>query len=75
MPPDLAPRLQETPAFTPALAVHAADILLAEDPEHELFATARLDEPYLRSLDLWDRVPDWREGLEQDPAGLKDIPF
>ena len=69
------PRLQETAAFTPALAVHAADSLLAEDPEHELFATARLDEPYLRSLDLWDRVPDWREGLEQDPAGLKDIPF
>jgi len=67
------PRLQDTPGFTPALAAHVADSLLSEDPEHEIFSTARLDEGYLRELGLWDRVPAWRAGLVHDPAGLQDL--
>ena len=67
------PRLQETPAFTPALAVHAADCLHADDPEHEIFASARLDEGYLRGLGLLERVPVWRAGLNPDPAGLHEV--
>jgi HD-like signal output (HDOD) protein len=67
------PHLQETRGFTPTLAVHAADALLSEDPEHEIFSTARLDENYLKSLALWDRVPVWREALDPDPAGLQEM--
>ena len=43
------PHLQEQPGFTPVLAVHAADALHSEDPEHEVFSTARLNELCLRS--------------------------
>jgi HD-like signal output (HDOD) protein len=67
------PGLQGSHAFTPALAVHIADSLLAADPEHEIFATARLDESYLRTLGLWDRVPAWSRGIEPDHTGLKDF--
>ena len=69
------PHLQEPKGFNPALAVHAADSLLSEDPEHEVFATAHLDEPCLRALGLWDRVPVWRAGLEPGATGLQEVMF
>ena len=50
---------QPVRAFTPALAVHVADTLHAYNPEHPVFARARLDEAYLANLDLIDRLPVW----------------
>ena len=67
-----SPALQETTAFSPALSVHIADSLLVDDPEHELFSTARLDRGYLDRLGLGDRIPAWRLNIEPDPAGLQE---
>jgi len=67
------PRLHEGSALTPALAVHAADGILSEDPDHEVFSTAKLDLEHLEALGLGARVPVWRAGLEPDPAGLQEF--
>ena len=67
-----SPALQETETFSPALSVHIADCLLIDDPEHELFSTARLDRGYLDRLGLGGRIPTWRLNLEPDPAGLQE---
>jgi len=69
------PQFQEPRDFTPALAAHVADSLLSEDPEHEIFNSAKLDEGLLRAMGLWERVPVWREGLLKDPAGMNDLHF
>lgn len=66
-------RHQESAAFTPALAVHAADSLHAEDPEHEVFSTARLDEPHLRRLGYAHRIPAWRTCAGTPDHGLKEL--
>jgi HD-like signal output (HDOD) protein len=65
--------LQETPRFTPGVSVHVADALLAPDPEHEIFGTARLDEAYLAQIGLADRIPLWRETLTPTSDGLADL--
>jgi HD-like signal output (HDOD) protein len=67
------PHLETAGGLSPALAVHIADSLLAEDPEHEVFSTARLDEGHLKRLGLLDQLPAWRAQLDPDPAGLKDL--
>lgn len=64
---------QTSAAFTPALAVHAANAILAEDPEHEVFATARLDENHLRSLGYTHRIPAWRACAADGAVGLMDL--
>ncbi|HLO65542.1 MAG TPA: response regulator [Holophaga sp.] len=66
-------RHQEVAAFTPALAVHAADSLHAEDPEHEVFSTARIDEAHLRRLGYAHRIPSWRECAKASDHGLRDL--
>ena len=66
------PAQQEPAAFSPALSVHVADSLLVDDPEHELFSTAKLDRGYLDRLGLADRIPVWRLNIEPDPAGLQE---
>jgi putative nucleotidyltransferase with HDIG domain len=50
---------QPVRALTPALAVHVADTIHAYNPEHAVFAKARLDETYLANLGLADRLPIW----------------
>jgi len=50
---------QAARGFTPALAVHVADTIYAYNPDHPVFAKARLDETYLANLGLTGRLPDW----------------
>lgn len=64
---------QEAPGFSPAVSVHVADAILAEDPDHEVFGTARLDLAYLERLGLADRVPLWKETLRAEHNGLADV--
>jgi len=55
---------QTVRGFTPALAVHVADTFCAYNPDHAVFARARLDEDYLASLGFSDRLPDWEAAAQ-----------
>jgi hypothetical protein len=39
--------------------VHVADTFHAYNPDHQVFAKARLDEAYLENLGLTHRLPIW----------------
>jgi hypothetical protein len=60
---------QPVQGFTPALAVHVGDTHYGYHPDHEIFAKARLDQPYLVSLGLAERLPKWFEAMDsvQEP--------
>ncbi len=55
---------QAVTGFTPALAVHVADTVHGYNPDHPIFAKARLDEAYLGELGLMGRVPVWLEAVQ-----------
>jgi len=55
---------QPVRGFTPAVAVHVADTHYGYDPDHEIFAKARLDQTYLMDLGLSDRLPIWNEAMD-----------
>jgi len=50
---------QPVRGLSAALAVHVADTLYGYNPDHQIFAKARLDEAYLVNLGLTGRLPIW----------------
>jgi putative nucleotidyltransferase with HDIG domain len=56
---------QAARGFTAALAVHVADTMCGYNPDHAVFAKARLDEDYLASLGLSGRLPDWEAAVQR----------
>jgi putative nucleotidyltransferase with HDIG domain len=50
---------QAFPGLSAALAVHVADTFYGYNPDHPVFSRARIDEGYLASLGLTDRMVGW----------------
>ena len=54
---------QPSRRFSAALAVHAADTFYGYNPDHDVFSRTHLDEPYLATLGLMERLPIWQEAI------------
>jgi putative nucleotidyltransferase with HDIG domain len=50
--------------FSAAVGIHVADSLCGGQPEHEVFGRVRLDQSYLASLGLANRLPVWRAAIQ-----------
>ena len=59
------PSFESVRAFSPTLAVHAADALAGKDGHHQVFGTAALDLLYLKAIGLGDRTEVWRQALAE----------
>jgi HD-like signal output (HDOD) protein len=55
---------QPTPGLSAAVAVHVANSIYGGNPDHEAFAKARVDEPYLAHIGLSSRLPVWRNAIQ-----------
>ncbi len=57
---------QPSKGFCPALAVHVADFLCGQKPDHLAFSRVSLDEAYLASAGLADRLPVWQAAVQKE---------
>jgi HD-like signal output (HDOD) protein len=60
-----APAEAGTEGLTPAAVVHFADALIPRTPEEGVEPSAPLDLDYLARLGLAERLPAWKEAIEQ----------